>query len=435
MFDESRNPFDRISSVELHISVWVGPSALLSLTEQEKEHLARIAQFEFVDVVAIALAGADSAGVTLPGTGTGQVRITAEHVILEEEKSLTLVGSRATLEYFTRQSGVVSADVGVEHLLAAASHGADVLVGAANSVASVPERASRRHFCTLSGLTDLLRLLCVAYGRFEIVPRYTVNEGFYYLYRRDRMFPNFRRAWFYGRPQLETRLQGLSTRLNFLCRSCDQASIEARKTPNNDTDARCLFYLGYHYMLATGVFDDLAAIANEVHSLGLHRQKTTLRRRRNGRSPISEALKTPNPVLSDFLDDPLNVAAIESFYPIRDSLQHREFPTTMGKTTSGYRMPSVMIAPEQAIRDLALSLEGGAPTEQWIGENGMATVELNWLVPTAMSAVAKLVNGYLGRIPWASLSTDRATGDELWSRFDEGVGAFLGWPAEPLVFG
>ena len=94
-----------------------------------------------------------------------------------------------------------------------------------------------------------------------------------------------------------------------------------------------------------------------------------------------------------------------------------------------------MIAPEQAIRDLALSLEGGAPTEQWIGENGMATVELNWLVPTAMSAVAKLVNGYLGRIPWASLSTDRATGDELWSRFDEGVGAFLGWPAEPLVFG
>jgi len=437
---QSANPFDRVKPQALQVRAVLGPTAIESLPEEELKTLVQISSFSFLDLMALAPEEDLAQRLEARGFEVGRLNLEGDNVILVTDHSSSLIGARRTLESYQRAAAGAPSSSALEYLVCNSPLSLDFLIGSEAAITGQPGEWCDQRYCTVSAFLERLRLLCSAHQQFEVVPEYRVNEGFYYLYRRDLLFPEFRRTWFYARDIAEDRLAGLWTRLEFICRTADLAMVAALRTPNNDTDASCVFYLGYQYMLAAGVFDDLAALASTCYSLELPRKRITLRRWK-GKSAIAVAVKNHNSLLHDFLEEPATSGAIESFYPIRDRLQHREFPKTMGVITGAdSRLPSLMLAPEVALRDLARSIdERNPPIEIWPEGAGEATVELEWLCSATLRAMVKVVNGYLGRIPWRSLTLNSGvsehSGDDFWRRFQRGIGQSLGWDSEPLLFG
>jgi hypothetical protein len=181
----------------------------------------------------------------------------------------------------------------------------------------------------------------------------------------------------------------------------------------------------------------LAALANDFYGLSLHRMKITLRYSQNGRSPLRDALATRGSPAASYLTRADVIDLIESFYPIRDVLQHREFPFTVGRSTGrGRNLPSAAVLPREGIERLARGLGENNPSLSLsLGNPDEVMVELSWLVEATLQALEFVVNGVLAEIPWRSRAGDGVVqGDEYWARFSEGVGTFLGWGAEPLLF-
>lgn len=433
------NPFDRIESARLQITATIGPTVLSSLTPKAVDNLIEIAGFDFLQLTFLAVDAETAARLREMSCEVAEVRLDCNIVRLVAPEWSASLGSRRLLEDVQRVVSDVPKHSEIEYMFSRSPDTSDYLVGDRRAIRAQPGRRPDPKYCTLDECLNRVRLLCVAHRRFEVSPKYHVNEGFYYMYRRDRLFPEFRRAWFYGRHLAERRLEGLWRRLEFVSRAADLAMISAYRTPNKDTDDACLYHLGYQYILCTGVFDDLAALANEFYELGLNRLDVTLRHRK-GKSRIAQAVRTQNSDLSDFLEDPRMARAIKSFYPIRDRLQHREFPKTMGVVTGRQdRLPSLMLAPEIALRDLADGIgDESAPINPWVDNDDEATVTLVWLCSATLEAMVRIVNGYLSVIPWEERRGDavssRRGGDELWHRFLKGPGKFLGWETEPLLF-
>lgn len=436
---QAENPFDRSVPARLQITATIGPTVLPSLTTKAVETLVDIAGFDFLQLTLLAVDTESAARLRESSCEVAQVQVDGDIVKLEAPTWSSSLGSRRLLEDLQAAVSDLLKHSEVEYLFSRSPHRSDYLVGDRRAIEAQPGRQPDPKYCTLDDCLNRVRLLCVAHRRFEVSPKYHVNEGFYNMYRRDRLFPEFRRAWFYGRHLAEERLDGLWRRLEFVSRAADLAMISAYQTPNNDTDDTCLYHLGYQYMLCTGVFDDLAALANIFYELGLDRYDVTLRQRK-GKSPIAQAVRSQNADLSDFLEDTRMASAIESFYPIRDRLQHREFPKTMGVVTGRQdRLPSLMLAPEIALRNLAAGIgDASAPINPWVDKGDEATVTLVWLCSATLEAMVRIVNGYLSVIPWEERTgravSSRQGRDALWHRFLNGPGKFLGWRREPLLF-
>ncbi len=251
------------------------------------------------------------------------------------------------------------------------------------------------------------------------------------------MFPDFRRAWFFGGGRRERRLSGLARRLDFLCRTTDAAEIASLKTANNDTEARALFHLAFQYMLATGAFDDLAALADDVYSLNLRKHERTLRLPRKGESRAMKLIGQHNSSLAEFVSSDRTTKAIESFYPIRDALQHREFPYTVAMASSrSARLPSVLAVPRKAVEELAEAVQDASPPiRPWIDDEGLATVDLTWLArrPPERSPASSTASCSMSHRDMAT-EPSRREGDVLWERFSAGPASFLGWGGEPVFF-
>lgn len=437
--ERTGNIYDQASHKEPVVAVTIGPSAVAGMSDGDFALLSDLAHYEFIDLCLLPLDHPLPEQVKSSPAQIGRVRYSDPHVILDRPTSSMLLGVQDTLEHFKSMEGN-SPDQALEYLALFSSRDAGLLVGSPDAVRSKPkEIEGSAVYCSWPELLDHLRLICAATEHFEAAPRFTVNEGFYYLYRRDKIFPDFRRAWFYGRESAERRLQGLWTRLEFLCRSADAAEIASLRTPNNDTEDRALFHLAYHYILATGAFDDLAAVADQIYGLDLNMYRRTLRRGRQGRSTAVEAISSHNQELAQFLESERIQKAIGSFYPIRDALQHREFPYTVGMMKAPRRKrPSVMVVPVGAVQDLATAIgDGSPPIGPWSEGENMATAELNWLARSTMAAAATVVNGFMRHIPWRGIASEnaRAAGDDHWRRFEESVARFLGWPREPVFMG
>jgi hypothetical protein len=435
---EKHNAYDVDLARDFTIEAWLGPTFFERATDAEYELLGQLAQFDFLELLAIPEDDSVARRLVAAGITVGVVREKEDHVGLHSASSAQFLGTGHSFRALLQDSGG-STKLAIERLCARCDRGSDFLVGSAEAVASAPVAADSRRYVTLSTLLGHLRLLCVLHGRFEVRPRFRVNEGFYYLYRRDFLFPEFREAWFLSGHFAENRLSGLWRRLEFVCRTYDQGKIESLRTPNNDVDDRCLFYLAFQYVLATGIFDDLAALADGLYDLRLPRKLVTLQARQDGSSRFRAAVSTHNSALSEFLDEASIRALIRSFYPIRDRLQHREFPYTVARLKDRRkRLPSGLVAPSGAVTDLAAGLGiHPPPAGSWVNADE-TLIELGWLCDASTEALRRVVNGYLPLIPWQELGHTRgradSSADEHWKRFNQGIGVYLGWGTEPLLF-
>ncbi|MBE7122994.1 hypothetical protein [Bacillus cereus] len=190
---------------------------------------------------------------------------------------------------------------------------------------------------TLQEVLNYVRVLLVNYGIFKVFPNYTVNEGLYYRYRIQKVFPMYQRAWGIvcanrREGKVFEQLDSLSRRLEFLLRAQDKVQFFELKTVNNDTQDIVLYHLAYFIILITGVFDDLAWIIHSLYSFKLdNKHQIKLRmdfdenRNQFKDNKFFNELSNSNRKLFMFLRKPDIQSFINWVYPFRDTIQHREF--------------------------------------------------------------------------------------------------------------
>jgi len=296
---------------------------------------------------------------------------------------------------------------------------------------------------------DLIRILLVNLGYFYLTPKYSVNEGYYYLFRFMKLFWEYQFAWSVVvnahdkslGEQIFNQFDSLSTRLEFLCRSADKTSYYALKCPNNDTQDNALYHFGYLIMLITGVFDDLAWIIDELYSLKMSRRDVILKIPPDKASTkFYNSLISANKDLHNYLTDSETQKKILLFYPLRDSLQHRQF-------IKGIHYRNMSNGCEKNL--FRISLEAGNTIKNFSlddTEYGLQVlieeqfyIDAHIFTLKALEIVSGIVNNTMRLIDWdhyTKVLSDEQK-DSLYNSkkiFQSGLGKWLGWEAEPLYF-
>jgi hypothetical protein len=308
-------------------------------------------------------------------------------------------------------------------------------------------KVAKDNIITAERAIDLVRILLTAHGRFYVSPKGpSVNEWYYYLYRFKSLFKAFQYAWTaatyaHGKglsEKLYDYLDTLGTRLEFICRAYDKVAFFSLKTPDHDNQNNQLYHLAYFVMLITGVFDVLAHIIKEFYNINVgDPQSVSLRiLRRKEAINFYQILLSKNAELHTFLTAEDTQRDITAFYPIRDSLQHRELLRGIQYSNSFIDRKNVF----------ELSNEAAETLRKISGES---TYIIRWHKPClldpflfitwAQKVLIGLVNGVLSSIDWDSacetLPSDiQSKIRESNQRFEQGVGKFLRWPEEPMYF-
>ena len=229
----------------------------------------------------------------------------------------------------------------------------------------------------------------------------------------------------------------LGTRLDFICRSYDKIAFFSLKTANYSDLNNQLYHLAYFIMLVTGAFDDLAHIIAEFYYMKIKGRKNISLRIPPGEKPnkFYQALQSENAALYQLLTALDTQRDINAFYPLRDSLQHRELPT-------GVQLHEMS---ELEKNVFALNSETSEKLKQ-ISDSLIFIIRGNpcFLDPLpfikwAQEVTITLVNRVLSSMDWDSVCTtlpidiqDKIkTSNES---YEQGLGQLLGWPEEPLYF-
>lgn len=318
------------------------------------------------------------------------------------------------------------------------------VVGAGDPVLAV--KVVRDNVITAEQALDLVRILLTAHGRFYISPKQTVNEGFYYLYRYKNLFKMFQHAWTvatyaHGKglsEKIHDYLDSLGRRLEFICRAYDQVAFFSLKTSNHDTQNHQLYHLVYFVMLITGVFDVLAHIIKEFYHIRISDPQSVSLRilRSKENTKFHQILQSENTDLHTFLMAEDTQRDIKAFYPIRDTLQHKELLRGVRYSNSFVEGKNVFELSNEAAETLKKIL-------------GTATYIISWpkhclldpllFITWAQKVLIGLVNGVLSSIDWDSACETLPSDIQSKIResnqvFEQGVGKFLGWSTEPIYF-
>jgi len=289
---------------------------------------------------------------------------------------------------------------------------------------------------------ELVRVILTAHGRFYINAEARVHEWSYYLYRHRKLFKGFQyaltvAACVHGKGLSEKAhdyFVSLGTRLNFICRAYDKVAFFSLKTANyNDQNAQ-LYHLAYFVMLITGVFDDLAHIIEECYHIEIER-RTDSGLRISKAKAFYESLQSKNADLHEFLNRGDIQTSINAFYPIRDSLQHREFPIGIQFVKFPEDAKNLFELTDEAVDSLKMVQEAS---------NCIVNLQKPCLNPLpfitwAQEFLIVLVNSILSYINWDSVCATLPVDIQdkihaMKESFEQGVGQYLGWREEPLYF-
>ncbi|OEF96363.1 hypothetical protein [Desulfuribacillus alkaliarsenatis] len=283
---------------------------------------------------------------------------------------------------------------------------------------------------------------------FYLSRNYSINEGFYYLYRFKRIFDKFQYTWsvvvsthkILGDDILE-QFSSLSQRLEFICRSYDKISYFDLKKANNDTQSNTIYHFSYFIMLITGIFDDIAWILKHRYNLNLSNMEVGLKipecRETN---KFYNKLKSKNERICDYLINESTQNYIRLFYPLRDTLQHRRFLRGVRVKSSSdnidknlYLVPQKMI---DYVNKLPLSLEELGISKR-IGDSYYLDAHL--FAYKSIYIVAEIVNSTLPLVDWNEI-IELLDMESLKSiiesnkDYEKGLGTHLGWSSEPIYF-
>jgi hypothetical protein len=297
---------------------------------------------------------------------------------------------------------------------------------------------------------DLIRILLVNLGYFYLLPNYSINEGFYYLYRFKKLFYEYQFPWSvivatHGKSTSENvfnQFDSLSMRLELICRAADKTCFFALKSPNNDTQDNTLYHFGYLIMLITGVFDDLAWIINGLYNFNLEKRDVVIKVPPHKKSTkFYDLLKSVNQNLHDYLTSEDTQNKIIMLYPIRDSLQHRQFIKGIRyKSQSEGYDKNLFRIPTEAARTLkTISVNDGMEYGLVFSLEEKFYIEAHTFTLKCVKLIAEIVNNSIRLINWEhymEVLSDKEK-KELYdskNQFKEGLGKFLGWSNEPLYF-
>ncbi len=199
--------------------------------------------------------------------------------------------------------------------------------------------------------------------------------------------------------------------------------------------ARCVTLdLAYFVILATGLFDDLAWLANHTYALRLKKEHVDLRKKE-----FKQALESKNQELKQYLDQSETANRIALFYPLRDQVQHRMFLQAkhvvnrkLGRDENWFELPAGTF---KHIRNL----EGIKGCQKWGVHSRKSThfIEARRFTGCALAKVAEIHNHFLERIDWVGF-LDRLPAPlkkEVTAQiecFGVGVWRFLDFPRKPL---
>lgn len=296
---------------------------------------------------------------------------------------------------------------------------------------------------------ELTRILLVNKGLFYVAPNYTINEGFYYLYRFKKIFHRFQYAWsivVYAKGKslsedVYNQFDSLSQRLDFICRAADKVSYFALKWPDNDTQSNTLYHFGYLVMLITGAFDDLAWIIRFVYKLNISNMKTTLKIPKKEQSTVFyDQLLSKNVKLHSYLTNNLTQSIIRMFYPTRDALQHRNFVKGLRYYRSQDRLyKNLFEIPAETIEWIKIIAPNDNRRSYGIiyKSDDVFCVDAHLFTKKLMEHFADVVNNILGNIEWDEYIKDFDEHlinkiHESRERFQKGVGRFLHLGREPI---
>ena len=307
-------------------------------------------------------------------------------------------------------------------------------------------KVARDNIITAEQALELVRILLTAHNRYYISAKLSVKEGFYYLYRFKRLFKEFQYAWTiatyaHGKGLSEKTndyLDSLGRRLEFICRAYDKVAFFSLKTANHDVQTNELYHLAYFVMLITGVFDDLAHIIEEFYHMRIKGRKSISLRISPNEKPnkFYQVIQSENATLYEFLTAPDTQRDINAFYPIRDSLQHRELLRGIQYSKDFEMEKNVFELSGETADSLKMISDALTYIVSW--DNPCLLDPLPF-IKWAQEVSIKLVNRVLLSIDWNSICVtlpidiqDKIrTSNES---FEQGVGHFLGWPEEPLYF-
>ena len=293
---------------------------------------------------------------------------------------------------------------------------------------------------------ELVRILLTAHNRYYISAELTVNEGFYYLYRFKRLFKEFQYAWTVATyaqgkglsEKIYDYLDSLGRRLEFICRAYDKVAFFSLKTANHDVQNNQLYHLAYFVMLITGVFDDLAHIIEEFYYIRIKRRMNISLRIPPNEKPkkFYQEIQSKNAALYEFLTAPDTQRDINVFYPIRDSLQHRELLKGILYSKDSEMEKNVFELSRETAESLKMISDALTYIVSW---DPLCLLDPLPFIKWAQKVTITLVNRVLSSIDWdsfcATLPIDIQ--DKIHASnesFKQGVGQFLGWPKEPLYF-
>ncbi len=262
---------------------------------------------------------------------------------------------------------------------------------------------------------------------------YKINEGYYYLMRFKKLFSCYQEPWeiiVSSRNENELifkNMASLSTRLTFICMAYEKAAYFTKLKINHDTFDYTLYHLGFFIMLCTGAFDDLAWMINNIHDLSLHKLQIVLKKNK-----FKNKVKSKNEKLYDLLNDKYFVTILESFYPIRDSLQHRNF-------LSGYTLHSGSEISHMIYLD---SESASSIDQQYLKKHNHANDEVISIAPKDLLEimnyrVVTIINSVYECIDWNQYK-DKLTNENKekvrvsTEKFKKGVGHFFNFTGDPM---
>ncbi|TGK15744.1 hypothetical protein [Leptospira stimsonii] len=292
---------------------------------------------------------------------------------------------------------------------------------------------------------SLCRLFSVFHSRYKVSKYFSTDETGYYLFRFKTRVPSFQFAWAAAcknsdhEHQVFSQLDGLSTRLRYLFKAQDQASIYSLLPANNSTFDNALYHFAYMSILAAGITDDIAWLFSQVYGFSLKPKSialpkiSTLDKKLVGRKFLQE-LKQRCPEAYSFLCKRSTLGKISLIHAIRDTVVHRRF--AHGHTNSIFKEPGShnrFHFDKQISKFIRLF---DSKQKNW-GIGIDESIELFQFTENFISMFVSLVNKLLFRIDWVRVfpkSTMIHRGKFESEFFREMFSRELRWPECPAHF-
>lgn len=293
---------------------------------------------------------------------------------------------------------------------------------------------------------ELIRLLAVDKDCFYTKPNEKISGFYYYLYRYKSIFFEFQPAWtkvVYAKDhgiidsKVEEQFDSLAHRLEYICRSADKVSIYSLKEGNNSNQANALYHFGYLVMLITGVYDDIAWIIEHIYKLDLHKRDVTLKV--TSKRKLLKKVSIINKELYNYLTEKHTQELINLLYPIRDTLQHRQFIRgSRYSEQSGYNQ-NLLQLPEETVNIIKESSEDLETYGLVFSHSNTFLFNPKLFTSKIIENTAYIINQILSLIDWNEIikSLPKNKIEEIIlsnTKLEKGLWYFLGLDEEPLYF-